>query len=119
MRHGGPVCHGEVAQRQLLFVLPKRADVWFSDERPCNGGLGPVLVMVARDKVHLLAPDISSEVSGIGGSHFEGVVAKDVQLVFGLDLFIDICNKRIVHCVDAAEGSVCEFEDTLVPKMAV
>lgn len=93
--------------------------MWLNDERPRNGGLIPVPVMVAGDKVHLLAPDSSSEVSGISGRHFERVVAKDVQLVFGLDLFIDIGDKRIVHCIDAAKRPVREFEDALVSKMGV
>lgn len=115
----GQSAMGKWHNANFFFAMPKRTDVWLNDESPRNGGLIPVPVMVAGDKVHLLAPDSSSKVSGIGGRHFEGVVAKDVQLVFGLDLFVDVGDKRIVHFANVAKRPVREFEDTLVPEVGV
>lgn len=115
----GQSAMGKWYNANFFFVLPKRTDVWLNDENPRYGGLIPVLIMVAGNKVHLLALDVSSEVSGIGGRHFERVVAKDVQLVFGLDLFVDVGDKRIVHFANAAKRPVRKIEDTLVPEVGV
>lgn len=97
----------------------KRTDMGLNDERPCNGGLSPVLVVIAGDKVHLLALDASSEIGGFDDCHLKRVVSKHVQLVFGLDLFVDVGDKCIVHFVNAAKRPVREFEDTLVPEVGV
>lgn len=84
-----------------------------------NSWLRPVFIVVAWNKVDFPTMDASTDRCSIGCRYLEREVSENVQLVFLLNLLVDVFDEGIVHLVDVAKGPVREAQYAFVTKMGI
>lgn len=105
-----PVDHGIVAKHQLEALALELDDRRLHDERARHLILRPVLVVVARHEVDVLAADALADGPGLLGHQLEREVAQDVEVVAGRHARVDVRHEPGVHLLDGVPALVAVGE---------
>ena len=114
--------HGVVREAQAMALCKAGLDlqvILLGLERVRIRPLGPVLIVVAANQVHMAARDLPAQRIGRLRSGAKREIAQHIQDVLGGDALVDVLDKATVHLLHRGERTMSELHDIRMPKVSI